>query len=77
MLDAGCWLEHSGNPVFSGAFQDFSNSEIEKHPVSRGQYPVSANANKGFRCNDLDEKQDFMQLEGKLLCMTQTVIQRA
>ncbi len=47
------------------AFQDFSKSEIEKHPVSRGQYPVSANAGKGFRRNDLDEKQDFMQLEGK------------
>ena len=45
--------------------QDFSNSEIEKHPVSRGQHPVSANAGKGFHRNDLDEKRDFMQLEGK------------
>ena len=46
--------------------QDFSNSEIEKHPVSRGQHPVSANAGKGFHRNDLDEKRDFMQLEGYL-----------
>ena len=46
------------------ALQDFSNGEIEEHPVSRGQHPVSANAGKGFRRNDLDEKQHFMQLEG-------------
>ena len=46
------------------AFKDFSNSEVEKHPVSRDQYPVSANAGKGFRRNHLNEKGDFMQLEG-------------
>ena len=65
------------------AFQDFSNSAIEKHPVYPPAiffeagiqrpvedpgfftgHPVSANAGKGFRRNDLDEKRDFMQLEG-------------
>ena len=56
ILDAGCQMQ---------VLQDFSNSEIEKHPVSRGQHPVSANAGKGFHRNDLDEKRDFMQLEGK------------
>ena len=45
-------------------FQDFPNSEIEKHPVSRGQYPGSGNVGRGFRRNELDEKQDFMQQEG-------------
>ena len=46
------------------AFQDLSISEIEKHPVSRDQHPVSANAGIGLRSNDLNEKRDVMQLEG-------------
>ena len=40
------------------------NSEIENHQVSRGQYPGSGNVGRGFRRNELDEKQDFMQQEG-------------
>ena len=53
MPDTGCQM-----PVF----QDYSKSEIEKHQVSRCQNPASANAGKGFRRNDLDEMQYFMQL---------------
>ena len=53
MIDAGCWMLD---------VQEYSNSEIQKDPVSRGQYPGSANAGKGFRLNSLDELQYFMQL---------------
>ena len=44
--------------------QDCSNNETEKRPVSRSQYPGSANAGNGFRRNGLDEMQYFMQLQG-------------
>ena len=44
--------------------QEHSISEIEKHPVSRDQNPGSANADKGFHHNSLDEMQYFMQLVG-------------
>ena len=50
MLDAGCWILD---------IPDYSNSEIEKHPASRDQYPVSANAGKGFRRNGFDIQQLF------------------
>ena len=46
------------------AFRDCSKREIEKHPVSRCQYLGSADAGKGFRCNDPNQMQYFMQLEG-------------
>jgi Ni/Co efflux regulator RcnB len=46
------------------AFQEHSISEIEKHPVSRDQNPGSANVDKGFHRNSLDEIQYFMQLNG-------------
>jgi hypothetical protein len=42
--------------------QECINSEIQKHPVSSGQYPVSASAGNGFRRNGLQEMQYFMQL---------------
>ena len=44
--------------------QECSNSEVQKHPVSRNQYPESANTGNGFRCNDLDRIYNFMQLKG-------------
>jgi len=65
MLDTRCWSEQSGDSVFSGDVQEYSISEIEKHPESSNQNPGSANASKGFRRNYLDEIQYFMQLEGK------------
>jgi hypothetical protein len=55
MLDAGYWIPD---------IQDYFNSEIEKHPASRGQHPVSANTGKGFRRSDLDMETLFMQLAG-------------
>ena len=56
MLDSGCLML---------AFKDFSNSEIENHPVSRCQYPGSANDSNGFSGTSLNKSNDFMQLEGK------------
>ena len=55
MLDAWYWIL---------GFLDFPIGEFEKHPVSRGQDPGSANAGKGFRPNYLDQIKYFMPLEG-------------
>jgi len=43
------------DPVCSGDMQECSDGEIQKHPVSRNQYPVSVNTGNGFRCYGLDE----------------------
>jgi len=43
MLDADYWIPD---------IEDYFNSEIEKHPASRGQHPVAANTGKGLRRSD-------------------------
>ena len=42
--------------------QDFSNGDIEKHPVSRCRYPGSFGTGNNFRHNDPDEIHELMQL---------------
>jgi hypothetical protein len=64
MLDSRCWILD---------IQDHSNSEIEKHPESRCQYPGSANASKGFRRSDPDEMQCFMRLQGLKFTQISTI----
>ena len=49
------------DPVFSGDIQECSNSEVQKHPVSRNQYPESANTGNGFRYNVLSQTHNFIQ----------------
>jgi len=46
MLDAG-------NQMLD--IQECNNSEIQKHPISRNQYPGSVNTGNGFRRNGLDK----------------------
>ena len=45
MLDAGYLMLD---------IQECTNSEIEKHPVSRNQYPGSVNIGNGFHRNGQD-----------------------
>jgi hypothetical protein len=44
MLDAGYLMLD---------IQECTNGELQKHPVSRNQYPGSVNTGKGFRPNGL------------------------
>ena len=44
MPDAGSWMLD---------IQECTNGEIEKHPVSRNQYPGSVNTGNGFYRNGL------------------------
>ena len=72
MLDAGC--NEVEIPSSAGLFrisQIVKSKNIQyprpvEDPGFCTGYPVSANAGKGFRRNDLDEKRDFMQLEDLL-----------
>ena len=63
MLDTRCWMLVE-DPVFSGDIQECSNSEVQKHPVSRNQYPESANTGNGVCCNGPGRTHNFMKLLG-------------
>jgi len=55
MLDAGCSMLDNLNTITSG---------IYKHPVSRNQYPGSANDSRVFRRNRIGLTLYLMQLKG-------------
>ncbi|CAB1063017.1 hypothetical protein D1BOALGB6SA_7800 [Olavius sp. associated proteobacterium Delta 1] len=42
--------------------QECTGNEIQKHPVSRNQHPVSINKVNGFRRNRLSPMLYFMQI---------------
>jgi hypothetical protein len=63
MLDAGySGMHQEYNPVTSS----ISPSHRLYEPEARNQDPRSANAGNSFRCTDIDQMHDFMQLEGYL-----------
>jgi hypothetical protein len=53
MLDAGYQMLD---------IHEYTKSEIQKHPVSRNQYPGSVNTGNDFHRNSLDRVPYFMQL---------------
>jgi hypothetical protein len=55
MLDARYWMLD---------IQECTRNAIQKHPVSRNQYPESINNANGFRRNGLSPIQYFIQLPG-------------
>jgi hypothetical protein len=65
LLDAGYLSERSGDPASAGMLDilKFAQSEIQKHPVSRNQYPGSRDITNDFHHNDLNPGKHFMQLK--------------
>jgi hypothetical protein len=55
MLDARYWMLD---------IQASTANEIQKHPVSRNQYPGSRDNAKDFHQNDLNPARHFMKLKG-------------
>ena len=53
MLDTRYWMLD---------IPEFAESEIQKHPVSRNQYPGSRNIANAFHHNGLNSRKHFMQL---------------
>jgi hypothetical protein len=54
MLDTRYWMLDIG---------EFAGSEIQKHPVSRNQYPGSRNIANAFHHSGLNPKKRFMLLK--------------
>jgi hypothetical protein len=57
MLDAGYWMLD---------IPEFAGSEVQKHPVSRNQYPGSRNIANDFHQETLIARKHFMKLKGQL-----------